>query len=368
MIKNILEKIFGKKQSVQRSLVRDFIIATVIIIICSLISFYIFVSMSATEKLVSINFDSQEDIQEVLSIIKRGLLIVIANAIVVGGVTMQLASRKMLKPITQITQATRKVSDGDFNIELKTKRKDEIGVLTQNFNKMVKDLASIECLQTDFINNISHEIKTPLNLIEGFAKLLKDENLSIEEKNEYTDIILEESKRLLHLSGNILRLSKLQNQEKIINKSEFLISEQIRKVIRSKKAKQENKKMKFNVILDEKEKKIKGDYDLIYGVWQNLIDNAIKFSGNSNKIDIKLEIINNKICISIKDYGIGMEEEECDKIFGKFYQAEKSRSLEGNGLGLAIVKRSLELSNGEIKVESKKGEGTKFSVFFNQIP
>ena len=356
----MFEKIFGKKKSIQRTLSRDFIIALVAVILFTIIVFYIIVNNAISSKLIEIHVEGIENIEEIQSIIRRGLVLGIVNVMIIGAVLMRLSSTKMLKPIKKLTEATKKVASGDFHVELETKREDEIGELTHNFNQMVKDLGKIECLQKEFIDTISHEIKTPISSIEGFAELLKDENLSKEEKEEYIKIIKEESDRLLHLSSNILKLSKLQNQTYIVHKEEFSVAEQIRKIISTLEPKWRQKNLKVQVELIETN--FVGDEELIYQVWMNLIDNAIKFSKESGKIEVKMQEEENKIRVEIKDEGEGMEEKEIQKIFQKFYQVDHSRSEEGSGLGLAIVKRIIELSKGEIKVESKKGKGSKFVI------
>lgn len=364
MFKKIFEKIFGKKNSVQRGLVIDFVIAAIIVILFSILCFYLFVNTSAIEQLVAIKMDTPENVDEFVSIIRRGLLIGIVNILLVGGITMQIASKKMLKPIIQITEATKKVSDGNFNVQLETNRKDEIGELTNNFNKMVKDLEGIELLQKDFIDNVSHEIKTPISSIEGFAKLLKDEDISKEDREDYTNIIIEESERLLNLSGNILKLSKLQNQKIVTNKTIFIPVEQIRKAIVVLEKKWNEKAINFNIeeTTNLKDIRIEGEEDSIYGVWLNLIDNAIKASKDRGNIDISIGLKDSFLEVKIKDYGIGMTKEEQSKIFNRFYQADRSHSQNGSGLGLAIVKRVVELSKGEIEVQSEKGNGTTFTV------
>ena len=234
------------------------------------------------------------------------------------------------------------------------------GELTHNFNKMVKELNSIECLQKDFINNVSHEIKTPISSIQGFAKLLESDDLSKEERKEYAEIIKEESDRLLYLSTNILKLAKLENQERIMNKTEFNIAEQIRRTISVLEPKWKEKNIKFNVNLKEQE--FLGEKDLMYQVWMNIIENSIKFSKQDGQIDIKMKTNQESIIVEIKDYGIGMKEEEAKKIFDRFYQIDKSHTKPGAGLGMTIAKRIVELSGGKIEVKSKLNESTTFTV------
>ncbi len=356
----MFEKIFGKKKSIQRNFAILFIVAIIFVVTTTLMSFYLYVHHSINDKLIQVSVKKIEDIQAILKITRNGFYISIINVLIISVVIIGFITKKMLSPIKKITEATKKVAQGDFSIELETTREDEIGELTNNFNKMVKELKSIECLQKDFINNVSHEIKTPITSIQGFAKLLQEENITQEERREYSDIIIEESERLLKITTNILKLSKLQNQERLTKKEEVLISEQIRKAISILEQKWKEKNLKFNISLEEKY--FLGDEDLIFQIWLNLIENAIKFSKKDSYIDIKMKIENNKIVTEIRDYGMGMDKNEKSKIFERFYQIDKSHSENGSGLGLSIVKRIVELSNGEIEVISEKEKGTSFIV------
>lgn len=356
----MFEKIFGKKKSMQRGLIVGFLVAIVIVEVVSLIGVSLFNSKKTLEQLIQINIDSEEKVKELFVILRRTILIGAINVLLIGSIIMRIVSQKMLKPIQKLTEATKKVASGDFSIKLETQRDDEIGDLTNNFNEMVKDLGSIESLQKEFVDNVSHEIKTPITSIQGFAQLLRDDNLSKEERNEYADIIEEESNRLLNLSTNMLKLSKLQNQNRITNKEQIDIAEQIRKAISLLEPKWKEKEISFNISMQEKY--FYGDEELIFQIWVNLIDNAIKFSNQHGKIDISLKEKENWIEIKIKDYGIGMDEEEKKKIFTRFYQIDKSHSEKGSGLGLAIVKRIIELSKGTIEIESQKDVGTTITI------
>lgn len=356
----MLEKILGKKKSIQRSLIIDMIIAITIIIILSIVGFNILINNQAVDKLMQINMDSRESIREILSMLKKAIFLLIVNTIIIGCIFLRIASKKMVQPIQQLKEATKKVSAGDFNVKLETKRKDEISELTINFNEMVNDLRSIEYLQKEFIDNVSHEIKTPITSIQGFAELLKDNKLSKEERNEYSNIIIEESDRLLNLSTNMLKLSKLQNQNKIIKKEQIDIAEQIRKAISLLEPKWSEKGIIFNLSLEEKY--FYGDEELIFQIWVNLIENAVKFSKEHGKIDIILKDNKKELEIKIKDNGIGMSEEDQKRIFTRFYQVDKSHSETGSGLGLTIVKRIIELSDGTIEVNSIENIGTTIIV------
>lgn len=349
-----------KRKSLKKSVIIDFIIAVAITLIASILGFYLFVNNQTLNELVQINVDNQEDTQEIISIIKRSIIILFFNTLIISIVLMKITDKKMLNPIKQITDATKKVASGDFSIKLESDRQDEVGELTDNFNQMVTELGSIECLQKDFIDNVSHEIKTPINSIQGFAELLRDEKLSKQEKKEYIDIIEEETNRILNLSNNMLKLSKLQNQKRISNKEQIAVAEQLRKTITLLEPNWKEKELKFN--LNIKEKYVFGDEDLLSQVWINLIENAIKFSKPKSKINISMTEKESELEVKIQDFGMGIDNDEKEKIFTRFYQIDKSHSQTGSGLGLAIVKRIIDLSNGTIEVISKKGNGTTMIV------
>jgi len=360
MFTNFLTTIFGKKESIQRRIIKTAILYILIVIAIAAFLFYVFVQRSINIKLIEINEQQGQSIKDLLNISSRSIRVSIVSILLITIALMQNISRKIVNPIKKITDATKKVASGDFTIELETKRDDEIGELTHNFNKMVKELNSIECLQKDFINNVSHEIKTPISSIQGFAKLLEADDLSKEERKEYAEIIKEESDRLLYLSTNILKLAKLENQERIMNKTKFNIAEQIRRTISVLEPKWKEKNIKFNVSLKEQE--FWGEKDLMYQVWMNIIENSIKFSKQDGQIDVKMKTNQDSIIVEIKDYGIGMEEEEAKKIFDRFYQVDKSHTKPGAGLGMTIAKRIVELSGGKIEVTSKLNESTTFIV------
>lgn len=356
MLKKIVHKIFGKRNSMQRSLMRSFIIAIVLVAILTIVEFSVLVVPKMQDKLIEINIRDKEQIDSLIYVTRKICGFAILNIVIISAVLVRINLKNIFRPIEQINEATKKVALGEYDIELESKREDEIGELTNNFNKMTHGLKSTENLQKEFINNVSHEIKTPVSSIEGFAKFLKDKNLTQEEREEYANIIIEEAKRLENLTGKILKLSKLNNQEIITNKQEIEVAEQIRKAISLLEPKWSKKDIKINVSLEEKI--FLGDEDLIFQVWVNIIDNAIKFSNEGGSIDIKVYEKDGNINVEIKDRGIGMKEEELEKVYDRFYQIDRSHSKEGSGLGLAIVKRIVELSEGKIEIKSKENKGT----------
>lgn len=271
-----------------------------------------------------------------------------------------LVSHFAVKQIKKLTKATNEVAEGNFDIYLHTKEKDEVAQLICHFNKMTKKLKNTAYIQKDFVNNISHELKTPIASIQGFAKILKNNNLTEEDREEYLNIIIDESKRLENLSSNILKISKLENQDVLENQSKFSLDENIRKAILLLQNKWLEKNIDFN--LDLPTTYYYGEEELFLQVWTNIIENAIKFSNENTEIKINIEKGLDIIKVYIEDEGIGMNEEVREYIFDKFYQEDSSRGSNGYGLGLAIAKRIVELSNGKIEVESELNKGSKFII------
>ncbi len=281
--------------------------------------------------------------------------------ILLGTAFTAFLSSKALNPINKVIAATHRVAQGDFTVQVNIKGIGELEELSRSFNKMTHELSSTETLRSDFVNNFSHEFKTPIVSIRGFAKLLKENNLSEDEREEYLNIIITESERLAELSANVLNLSKYQNMEIISEKAPFRLDEQIRKTIVLMEPKWTEKKISVNVDLEEVI--YNGSEDLTQQIWLNLVDNAIKFSGSGGLININLAHMEHGVRFIIQDEGSGMDEQTKAHIFDKFYQGETSHSKAGNGLGLALVKRIVDLCGGTIIVESKPGEGSVFTVW-----
>lgn len=301
------------------------------------------------------------DVNEIIGGLKNAII----YGIVVGGALMLVVAKYIIKPLKKIKDATKKVASGNFDVKVDISRKDEIGDLADNFNIMVNELNSIEYLRKDFVSNISHELKTPIASIQGFAKLLKDKNLNEKDKEEYINIILEETDRLSNLSSNMIKLSKVENQEIVFNKQKFRLDEQLRKAIIMLEEKMDKKNIKIE--LNSKEISIIENQDLMMEVWINLLNNAIKYTKENGKIKINVSEEKDFIKVDIKDNGIGIPKEKQERIFEKFYQVEKSHSNEGSGLGLAIVKRIIELIGGTITFTSEENKGTAFTVSIKKL-
>ena len=270
-------------------------------------------------------------------------------------------STKMLSPIIKINDAAKKVSRGDFSVRLEEKSiAKEIEEIATSFNIMVKELSNTETLRSDFVSNVSHEFKTPLSAIEGYATLLQDERLSKDEQAIYVSRILENTSRLSKLTQSILSLSQLENQEIVLQQENFMLDEQIRRVLLGYEPLWEEKELNIDLALEATQ--YYGSKSLLAQVWSNLIDNAIKFSRPGGTLFISCGLFDGKVIVRIRDNGIGMSEEVRQHAFDKFYQGERSHSVQGNGLGLALVRRIVSLSGGTIELQSREGKGTTITV------
>ena len=270
-------------------------------------------------------------------------------------------SKIFVSPMMKLGDAMRKVAGGDFSVRLDcSSRIRDVREVYGSFNTMVKELGNTETLQTDFVSNVSHEFKTPINAIEGYASLLQDSQLTDEQKNTYIDKIIFNTRRLSDLVGNILLLSKVNNQTISLKASTFRLDEQVRQSILALESKWEKKEIEFDIDLDEIE--YTGFENLLSHVWLNLIDNAVKFSLQNGQIRIRLKQLDGSVTFSIWDNGLPILEADIDRIFNKFYQGDNSHASEGNGLGLALVRKIVAAAHGTINVTSSEDAGTEFVV------
>ena len=275
-------------------------------------------------------------------------------------VTSQL-SKFFFNPIKKLRGAMDKVADGDFSVRLEEKSSSkEIMEIYTGFNLMAHELNATEILQTDFVSNVSHEFKTPINAIEGYSTLLQDSENLDDDQREYIDKILFNTKRLSSLVGSILLLSKLENQQIPSHQVEYRLDEQIRQSIVALEPAWEQKDIEFDVELDRVN--YLGNEPMMRHVWDNLISNAIKFSPNGGTVKIHLAKKLKKLIFTVEDQGPGLSEEAQKHIFDKFYQADASHKQEGNGLGLALVKRILTIEKGQITAENCRSGGCRFTV------
>ncbi|KPG70637.1 hypothetical protein AEQ18_08755 [Enterococcus sp. RIT-PI-f] len=290
-------------------------------------------------------------------------LIFINNA-VIGTLVLLLALRTIVKPIKQLSEAARSVANGDFEVNVDLKNKDEIGQLALEFNQMVQEINSIDKMRKDFVSNVSHEFRTPITSISAYAKLIEMSASSGMETKEYAQAILAESDRLTHLSTNLLRLSEIENKV-FRSTNKFSLDEQIRQAILTLEPQWSKKKMDLSIDLDSIE--YRGDEELLYQVWLNLIQNAIKFSNLRGRLSVSLKIKNEKIDVTIQDSGTGIEKSDIPQIFDRFYQGNTSKKNQGSGLGLSIVQKIIEQEEGNLSVLSEIDKGTKITVTLNRF-
>lgn len=280
-------------------------------------------------------------------------------SIIFATVFSALLSRILAKPIEQLCDAMKKMAAGDFKVRLKTNRRvHEMNDIYINFNLMAEGLDSTEILQSDFVSNVSHEFKTPINAIEGYSMLLQGEP-SEEERKSYIEKILFNTRRLSTLVGNILLLSKVDNQVIKPKYTKFRLDEQIRQAILLLEQEWTKKDIEFDVNMEQIS--YTGSEDLLLHVWTNLLGNAIKFDPQGGFIKIRLFQGDNSIVFTIDDNGPGIPAENQKLIFDKFYQVDSSHKEEGNGLGLALVKQILETCDGKIEMENLN-PGCRFTV------
>ncbi len=283
--------------------------------------------------------------------------------LLIGSVLIMIAVAMIVKPIKAVSEATKKVAEGNFDLRLEVKGKDELAMLARNFNVMTEALSRNDYIHRDFASNVSHEFKTPIASIKGFGKLLKDPTISESRRQEYIDIIVDESDRLGKLSANVLKLSELENGVLGLKKDAFALDETIRRVVLLLQEKWEFKNINLDIQLDEV--LYKGDQELMAQVMINLFTNAINHTPDNGEIGIKLQTVEKEIIIQISDNGDGIAVEDQGKIFDRFYKADQSRSTPGTGLGLTISQRIISLHEGTVTVTSELGTG---STFFVRLP
>ena len=271
-------------------------------------------------------------------------------------------SFRMSKPVHVMTTANERVKHGDFDVRLPANVPGEMGDLMRSFNDMTESLGKTAYLQKDFISSISHEFKTPIASIRGFAKLLQMPGITPEQQQEYITLIAQESDRLSRLSETLLRLTALEQQTAPASLSTFSLNEQLRQVILRLEPAWSSHAVSWQLELDD-DVMIESDEALLSHVWINLIQNALKFSPDGGEISVSVSRTDSKsVTAVIADQGCGMDEETVKRIFDRFYQADKSRKQEGVGLGLCLVKRILDMLGGSITVQSAPGKGSAFTV------
>lgn len=269
------------------------------------------------------------------------------------------------RPLKKITEGLNKITNGDFSVQIPNISEitdtGRFNIIIDHINKMTAELSGIETLRNDFIANVSHELKTPLAVINNYGTLLQSPDLSEEERLEYAKAVTENSRRLANLITNILKLNKLENQQIYPKSEKYDLSEQLCECLLDFEFAWEQKNLEIDTDIDE-DIFINADSELLSLVWNNLFSNAVKFTDNGGKIFVGLKQENDSAIVTVTDTGCGMSAETGRHIFEKFYQGDTSHAGKGNGLGLALVKRVVDITNGEISVQSEIGKGSTFTV------
>ncbi len=304
----------------------------------------------------------QKDTSGQKSAIANSAILILGCVFLTGSIVFLVIADIIVKPLTRLTNAIKELSNGNYNVRVDNVGQDEISKLNQGFNQMARQLAKQDETRQKFISDISHEFQTPLTSIQGFANILKEEDLPKEQRVKYANIILYNSKRLSSLAKNMLQLTLLDREEIELELTNYSLVEQMNRVIST----QENQAMEKNIeIVFEMPKKeifIEGDEQRLEQVWTNIISNAIKYTNEGGLITITMKKNSKDIEISIEDTGIGMSKEVVSHIFERFYREDKARNVEGNGLGLAIVKSIVDLHHGKMDILSQVDVGTNFIV------
>lgn len=314
--------------------------------------------------IVNGRFLERPEMRHVMFGLAAGDLIVLIIIIMIIASGFILIMRSMMQPILQLDKAVEQVIAGDFNISIDTYNKhDDIAELLNNFSRMVEQLKNNEYLHKDFSSNISHEFKTPLAIIKGYADLLQEENLNEEDRLNYAEYISRESKRLSMLTANLLSLSSLDYEKIHGRKVNFSLDEQIRQTVLNMEAKWIEKNI--DVELELEDIYFTGEEELLNQVWFNLLDNAIKFTEKGGKIYISAIEDKDEIIVKVADNGVGMDGETLKHIYEQFYRGDTAKRYEGTGLGLSLVQRIINIHDGSISAESMLNEGTTFTIVFN---
>ena len=292
------------------------------------------------------------------------ILMILLASFIVGSAVAPIVSRLTLHPVEEAIKAVNEMADGDFSVRLDFARPPELAELAGSFNRMAEELGSNELLRKDFVNNFSHEFKTPIASIKGFAEMLRYEELSDAERDEYLDVIIQESGRLSELAMNVLNLSRVENQSIVAEKASFNAGEQLRKTVILLQSKWERKSQEVSI--EGEDVSLYGSEELMGQVWLNLLDNAIKFAPEGGQITATMEKLGDKAVFTVKNTGSVIPPEKLDRIFDRFYQGDASHATAGNGLGLTLVRRIVELHGGTVSVESSDALGTIFTVILPQ--
>ncbi len=334
--------------------------ARIIVIMMTIVGISCTISIFVTILAMNGFFEGRTIEKMVLGMAVRDVILIVLVLLCIW-IWVYLITHSATNPVAEVSRAMRKIADGDYDVELETGESGkEFVQLEKDFNAMITQLKNNEYLHKDFSSNISHEFKTPLAIIKGYADLLQMEGLSEEERKTYSGQIAIESQRLTSLTANLLKISSLDYNATHMKKTHFSLDEQIRQVVLSMESKWAAKNIKMD--LELKNIEFMGEEELLNQVWMNLIDNAVKFTSDSGKVTIVAMKTRDEITVTVEDDGIGMTEETMNHVFEQFYRGDTENRYEGSGLGLSLVQRIVQLHGGSVLVESEPGRGSIFMV------
>ena len=304
----------------------------------------------------------QKDVGKREMIFVDSAMIAVFCMLIAGSITFLVIADIIVKPISRLNKATNELSKGNYRVRVNYAGNDEIARLNRSFNLMAQQLAKQEETRQQFISDVSHEFQTPLTAIQGFATILKNEDLPEQQRKKYADIIAFHSKRLSTLAKNMLQLTILDSEDVELNIIEFSLIEQLQRVIETQDSLAISKDIEIEMEFPKGDVMIEADESRLEQVWLNLINNAIKYTNEQGVVTVKVKKSSKEIEVCIQDTGVGMSKEAISHIFERFYRQDKSRKIEGNGLGLSIVKRIIDLHKGTIDIISVEDGGSQFIV------
>ncbi|MFD1954948.1 sensor histidine kinase [Paenibacillus thailandensis] len=292
---------------------------------------------------------------------QRNTYSILFTLLIVGGILIVVVTRYLVKPLKMMTAATTRIAKGDYSTRLPVHRRDELGELADSINRMALGLSRQEAMRQDFVSNVSHEIQSPLTSIGGFAEALRSGDLSAEERDHYVSVIKQESSRLSRLSENLLKLASLDAKQHPFEPRRYRLDRQLRDVVLTFEPQWLEKRLTVELTMEETT--ITADEDQLNQIWVILLANAMKFTPEGGKISFYLTEKDGYALVRITDTGIGISEEDRERIFERFYKADKSRdwNVGGSGLGLSIAKKIVENHDGTIEAEPSE-RGASFAV------
>ncbi|MDF2962992.1 MAG: hypothetical protein K0S39_4727 [Paenibacillus sp.] len=287
---------------------------------------------------------------------------VVIAKLLIGSLLIMIASGFLVRPIKRLTAATKKIADGHYDIEVKVKQRDELGLLAESFNHMAKQLRQVERMRQDFVSDVSHELQSPLTSIRGFAAALVKDDLPSAERYRCANVITEETGRLSRLCEDLLKLASLESEHHPYTPVRYRLDEQLRRTIIAAEPMWSSKRLELDLSLEEAT--VTADPDQMTQVWTNLIANSVKFTPTGGRIAVTMQRQSKGIAVTVADTGIGIPERDVGRIFERFYKVDQARdrSAGGSGLGLAVVRKIVDIHNGNIRVCSEPGEGTAVTV------